>query len=127
MIFVIPFLPLLPVTGAGQASHDEDPVLIGEIKEVVADDLAFEAYRVEVHIADVFQLLFLPGGRLAEHHVWCVAGATDEYPLAVDTENTMGLRIAFVMTTEYAPGSGRLFHLARNLADAEVSSNLVRG
>ena len=64
--------------------------------------LAFETHGVEIQIADVIQLGFLPFGRRAHQEVHTVARAADEYLLAIDVEQPMPLAINLRSHLPYA-------------------------
>ena len=126
MILVVPFLPLFPVAAAGPARHDKDPLLVGEIEEVIAHDLAFQPHRVQVHVFDVLQLLFFSERRLAKQHVWRVPGAANENSLSVDTEDAMRLGVTLVVAAEHLRWMCGLFYLTGYFPNAKICFALVR-
>src|ERR1017187_7795397 len=82
----LPSRPLLPMIAAAPPGEHENAVGVRQAEERIVLELAFEANRVEVHVADVLELGPLPREIRAQQHVGRPAPATDQDRLAVDEE-----------------------------------------
>ena len=81
-----PFVPFFPMIATAPARHDQHTHFIGEVEKFIAFQFSFQANGVQVHVANVAELCLelLPGA--AQKHVGGPPCATDEYFLAIDSE-----------------------------------------
>src|SRR5262249_38955009 len=87
--------PNLPSVAAGPAGHDEDSETVGFFVELFAVEAAFEAHRVQTHIANIFQIGLDAAGGPAKEEVGSPGGAANQHVLAIDLEEKMPLRGEF--------------------------------
>src|SRR6185437_14904 len=95
LVFGVPLGPVFPLIAAAPARHHENAHLIGQVEEVLVLQLAFHAHRVEMKVANIFQLLALLFRSGTQQQVKAVAGAPDQDVLAVDLKPAVTLLVEF--------------------------------
>src|SRR3984885_13705437 len=116
--------PALPVIATAPSGHDQDSLMVGEVKEFLSFELAFKTNRVQSHIADVAELVVQALRVFAEHQVGGPAAATDQDVLAVNMEGTPAGRIHFGSYLANAELS--LGPIARGAVDVELQVQRVK-
>src|SRR4029077_18621814 len=106
-----PARPALPEIATAPAGHYQNSLMIREIEELLGFEFAFEADRVQPHVAHVTKFVLQALGVFAEHHVGSPAATTDQDVFAVDVEGA----------------SARGVHFRSYLANAEVALGMIAG
>src|SRR5262249_31977702 len=92
MIFGFPLVPVLPVIAAAPAGHDQNPITIREIEELVRLQLTFEANRIQTKVADVPKLVLDTLAIDTQKHVGRPAAAANQDFAVIDMEEFVPFR-----------------------------------
>ena len=115
---------MFPEVAAAPAGHDQNSLVVGEIEEFLGFELAFEADRVEPHIAHVTKFVVQTLRVLAEHQVWSPAAAADEDVFAVHLKLAAARGIDFrgyLANAEFGFGA-----IAQGTADIKLHGDWVK-
>ena len=105
----LPTRPAFPEIAAAPSGHDENALAIGQVKEFLSLELAFQANRVEPHIADVAKFGMQALRIFTHHQVGRPAPAANQNILAVDVEGAPTDRV----------------EVGGNFANAELSGRMI--
>src|SRR3984885_6046682 len=95
---------------AAPARHHQNSVSVRQIEKIVGHQLAFQPHRIQVHAANVTEIVFPSRGILVKKHVRRPAAAANQHVFSI-----------------YAELSAALWSKPRrDLIDAELKSNAVR-
>src|SRR4051812_29156422 len=89
VVLGLPALAKLPGIAAGPAGHDENAQAVGFFVELFAIEAAFEANRVQAHVADVAEVSVEALGRPAQENVGGPGSAADQEIATVDFEKAV--------------------------------------